>query len=125
MRICFSVLHDGQLAPHFGESGRYVVYDTESATLSEHTTSALPCRGPCRCYVPELAGIDLVICRTIGHLVLRALKAQGAPVYQTQETDMLLAIAAWQAEQLPVMGRAICKTGRRPAARRPLIHKEN
>ncbi len=125
MYICFSVLPDGHLAPHFGENGRYVVYDTESGTRSEHTTSALPCRGPCHCFVPELAGIDLVICRSIGHLVLRALKAQGIPVYQTQETDMMAAVAAWQAEQLPPMGRAVCKTGRRTTARRPLIHKEN
>lgn len=125
MRICFSVLSDGQLAPHFGESGHYVVFDTETGAVSDHAASALPCRGPCRCFVPELAGIDLVICRTIGHLVLRAIKAQGTPVYQIPETDMMSAIAAWQAEQLPPMGRAICKTGRRPAARRPLIHKEN
>ena len=125
MRICFSVLPDGQLAPHFGESGRYIVFDTAIGTVSDHATSALPCRGPCRCFVPELAGIDLVICRSIGHLVLRALKAQGTPVYQTPETDMMSAIAAWQAEQLPAMSRAICKTGRRPTARRPLIHKEN
>lgn len=125
MRICFSVLPDGQLAPHFGESGHYIVFDTDTSAQHDHPTRELPCRGPCRCYVPELTGIDLVICRTIGHLVLRALKAQGTAVYQTQETDMMSAIAAWQAEQLPAMGRAICKTGRRPAARRPLIHKEN
>lgn len=125
MRICFSVLPDGQLAPHFGKSGRYVVFDTQTGAISNHATSALPCRGPCRCFVPELAGIDLVICRSIGHLVLRALKAQGIPVYQTQETDMMAAVTAWQTERLPPMGRATCKTGRRTAARRPLIHKEN
>lgn len=125
MHICFSILDDDKLAPHFGASGRYVVFDTETGTVSDHATSALPCRGPCRCFVPELTSIDLVICRAIGHLVLRSLKAQGIPVYQTPETDMMSAIAAWQAEQLPHMGRAICKTGRRPAARRPLIHKEN
>ena len=125
MRICFSILPDGQLAPHFGESGRYIVFDTDTDTQHDHPTRALPCRGPCRCFVPELAGIDLVICRTIGHLVLRALKAQGSAVYQTQETDMMSAIAAWQAEQLPFISRAICKTTRHPPARRPLIHKEN
>lgn len=125
MRICFSILPDGQLAPHFGESGRYIVFDTDTGAQMTHPTRDLPCRGPCRCFVPELADIDLVICRSIGHLVLRALKAQGTPVYQTPETDMISAIAAWQAEQLPAMGRAICKTGRRPTARRPLIHKEN
>lgn len=125
MRICFSVLPDEQLAPHFGESGRYVVFDTESGALMDHPTREQPCRGPCRCFVPELAGIDMVICRSIGHLVLRALKAQGTAVYQTQETDMMSAVAAWQAELLPAIGRTICKTGRRIAARRPLIHKEN
>ena len=125
MWICFSVLPDGQLSPHFGESGRYVVFDTQTGALMDHPTRALPCRGPCRCFVPELAGIDLVICRSIGHLVLRALKAQGTAVYQTQEIDMMSAIAAWQAEQLPAMGRAICKTGRRPVARRTPILKEN
>jgi len=96
MRICVSVLPDDPslLAPHFGDSSQYLIYDSENGQVTPHPAQTLPCRGPCRCSVPTYEGIDLVICRTIGHLVLRALKAKGIPVYQTQETAMMAAIAA-------------------------------
>lgn len=125
MRICLCVQPDNTtlLAQHFGESGCYMVYDSETGQFSKHASKQAPCRGPCRCHVPELAGFDLVICRTIGHLVLRALRAQGTLVYQTQETDIANILANWQ--QLPPIGRAICKTGRRTAVQRPPIHKES
>lgn len=125
MRICFSVLPGGAatLSSHFGETGHYVVYDSETRQLEPQACHAALCRGPCRCFMPEMVGIDLVVCRAIGHLALRALRSKNTPVYQTRETHIETALAAWQSGQLTPVGRAFCKTGRRTAARTPVLRK--
>lgn len=128
MRICFSLLSgEGlSLSPHFGDSGRFVVYDTDSQEFRAHACDAELCRGPCRCFMPALpeSAFHVVICRAIGHRVLRALRAQGVTVFLTQAQDAPTALAELQAQQLVQALRSTCLTGRRNAVAKTVIHKE-
>lgn len=128
MRICLS-LKPGEgleLSPHFGDSGRFVVYDTDLQEFQAHACDAELCRGPCRCFMPATpeSGFHVVICRTIGHRVLRSLRAQGIAVFLTQAQDAPAALAELQSQQLAQALRSTCLTGRRNAAAKPAICKE-
>lgn len=128
MRICFSILHgEGlKLSPHFGESERFVVFDTDVQDYLPHGRDTALCRGPCRCFMPATldSGFDVVICRSIGHRVLRTLRAYGVAVFLTQELDAQAALAAFQAQKLLQVSRSSCLTGRRTAQRKPMITQE-
>ena len=129
MRVCFSVLPgEGlKLSPHFGESERFVTFDSDAQDFFPHARDSALCRGPCRCFMPATAesSVDVVICRSIGHRVLRSLRAHGIAVFLTQELDAPTALAAFEAQQLAQVVRSTCLTGRRTAARQPVIPKEN
>jgi len=128
MRVCFSVLpgEGYKLSPHFGETERFVVFNADAQVFLPHERDASLCRGPCRCFMPAAleSGFDVVICRSIGHRVLRTLRAQGIPVFLTQELDALAALAAFKAQKLEQVVRSTCLTGRRTSARKPAIPKE-
>lgn len=129
MRVCFSVLPgEGlKLSPHLGESERFVVFDSKAQDFLPHARDTTLCRGPCRCFMPATleSGFEVVICRSIGHRVLRTLRARGVAVFLTQELDAPTALAAFKAQQLAQVTRSTCLTGRRTAARQPAIPKEN
>ncbi len=128
MRVCFSVLpgEGFKLSPHFGESERFVIFDAAAQDFLPHARDTSLCRGPCRCFMPATleSGFDVVICRRIGHRVLRTLRACGVAVFLTQEPDAVTALAAFQAQKLAQVVRSTCLTGRRTATRKPAITKE-
>ncbi len=115
MRICFSIQNNGdddlKLSDHFGESERFVIFDTRLGTIQPHECDSALCRGPCRCYVPTIpeSGFDAVICRSIGARVFNALRRNGINVYLTSECTMRTALNVWQTQELHVANKIVCR----------------
>lgn len=130
MRICFSVYKtpgdDLMLPDHFGESNRFVIFDTQLATFLPHDSVPVLCKGPCRCFMPALAQreFDAVICRGIGERAFTMMRRNRIDVFLTQARSVSDALSAWQTQALRVANRGIC----RPeviAKRRERLHRKD
>ena len=118
MRICFSICdahsENVSMPKHFGESAHFLVIDSDTGEAMDYPANALPCRGPCRCYIPDRDhAFDAVICRAIGHRELLDLKKKGIPVFLTTETSPHLALQQWRKNSLEQATRSVCYKGRR------------
>jgi predicted Fe-Mo cluster-binding NifX family protein len=115
MRICFSVCKTPTdnltLSDHFGESDRFVIFDTERATCLPHDCAPAMCKGPCRCFMPSLPQreFDVVICRSIGARAFTMLRRNQIEVFLTQESSLSTALNVWQAQNLHLANRGICR----------------
>lgn len=119
MRICFSI-GDMQvpfpaLSSHFGEAGRFWVWDEKGQRGALYPDLIQTCRGPCRCRLPasQEQGFDAVICRAIGHRALLDLRRQGVQIFHYPEADIQEALQLWREGRLSEIGRSACLSGRR------------
>ena len=115
MKICLSIcnknLEKPQLSDHFGESGRFVIYDSQSGVVLPHASNVALCRGPCRCQLPSVgeSAFDAVICRAIGARSFAMLRRSRVDVFITHAHDMQEAVNAWRAQQVKMASRSICR----------------
>ena len=116
MRICFSVPPEqpSLQSIHFGSSGRFMLFDSKTNCFTSQPNAAA-CSGACHCALPELEGIDVVICQAMGHKLLRQLRERGIPVLHSLESELSQALALWRQQQLPELPRAVCFQNRRGA----------
>jgi len=122
MRICLSVLNlsgeNLRISRHFGETGNFVLIDSETGQDTVYPASALPCRGPCACRIPlrQDDAYDAVICQAIGPRELAEMRRKGIPVYLTMETTPEEALQRWRENRLVPVQRGRCLKNRRNAA---------
>ena len=115
MRICFSIQNssseDLQLTDHFGESDRFVIFDTQLNAYKSHTCDPALCRGPCRCHLPALPQrvFDAVICRSIGARAFAVLRRNWIDVFLTQESKVKNALDVWEAKNLRAAEQGVCR----------------
>lgn len=122
MKICISIndvrAENLIISKHFGDSAHFLLIDSKTAEIQPFPAHNMPCRGPCRCYIPDRqdSAFDAVICRTIGHRELIDLRRKGIPVYLTQETSPREALQLWRENRLELALRSTCLKGRRKSA---------
>lgn len=115
MRICFSIqneLSEGlKLTDHFGESDRFVIFDTHLNAYRTHTSDPALCRGLCRCHLPALPQrvFDAVICRSIGARAFALLRRNQIDVFLTKESKVKKALDVWEAKNLRPAEQGVCR----------------
>jgi predicted Fe-Mo cluster-binding NifX family protein len=115
MRICFSIQEapseDMKLTEHFGESERFLIFDTQLNTFKPHTCDPTLCRGTCHCHLPTLpeGAFDAVICRNIGGRAFAMLRRSKIAVFLTQESHVSKALDGWKTQNLHVAKHGVCR----------------
>jgi predicted Fe-Mo cluster-binding NifX family protein len=115
MRICFSIQdepsEDMRLTEHFGESERFLIFDTQFNAFKPHSCDPVMCRGTCHCHLPTSphAAFDAVICRSIGARAFAMLRRNHIDVFLTQESNVNKALDGWKANQLDKAKHGVCR----------------